>query len=69
MLIPLKLKYTTAKRSRYQSTHNDSYKKQKKYSGGRTTVAYNPEDHVLLVKAGGGKLMLHYEDAHRALGR
>lgn len=68
MQVPLKRKYLTAKKSRWTSTHQDSAKKTKKYSGGHTTVVYNRDDHVLYLK-GGHSVFLHYADAHKLLGR
>lgn len=65
----MKAKYKTHKQSgRFKSSHNDSAKKTKKYSGGRTTVEYNPRDHVLMLTGTGKRTFLHYEDAREVLG-
>lgn len=64
----IKDKYTARKvMGRYSSTHNDSAKKTKKYSGGRTTVVYNPKEHVLVLTGTGKRTFLHHEDARRVL--
>lgn len=68
MQIPLKQKYLTARKSRYGSSHQDSYKKVKRVASGQNTVKYDRDNHVLYI-TGGHRVFLHYADARKVLGR